>query len=196
MTVDRDQVGVAVVTRGDVALGPVLKPLRVFAQVEVWDNSREADMGVYGRYVAMARLKTPVVVTVDDDTVLPARTVDRLRAAYEPGVIVCNVPARFRERYTDSGLVGFGAIFDRELVDAAFDRFHAVYEGTVDEEFRRRTCDLVFTMLGGPLKFVDLPYRELPYAQDGSRMWRQPDHFDERERMRRLCRAVRERVAA
>ena len=41
-----------------------------------------------------------------------------------------------------------------------------------------------------------LLYEELPYASDGDRMWRQPNHFEERERIRELCRKVRDGVAA
>lgn len=195
MSVRRGQVAAVVVTRGDVNLHPVLTPLQGLAEVTVWDNSVRQDVGVYGRYAALDEIRSPVVVTVDDDTALRSRTVQRLLAAYEPGTIVCNVPARFRDRYTDSGLVGFGAIFDRHLAGDAFARFRR-QAGHVDEQWFRRTCDIVFTMLGGPLKFVDLPYVELPWARADNRMWLQPDHADERNEMRSLCRQVRERVAA
>jgi hypothetical protein len=131
-----------------------------------------------------------------------------LLAAYEPGKVVCNIPARFRQRYRDSGMVGFGAIFDRDLPREAFARFAAkpfkatdtpgeffyLYgegDGPRGQEEFKRTCDLVFTMLT-PMIQLDLPYVELAYGKDETRMWRQPGHFDERDRMRKLCREVRD----
>lgn len=187
MTFDRSQVGVALVTRGDVDMAPIVATLP-FTEIVVWNNRNEDDLGVYGRYAAVAQLERPVVLTLDDDTILPTETIDALLAAYRPGVVVCNVPERFRGRYTDSGLLGFGAVFDRSLVARAFDRFAAATNG-IDQGWFQRTSDIVLTMLND-LVFVDLPYVELGYASDDSRMWKQPGHFEERAEMRDLCRSI------
>lgn len=180
-------VGAALVTRGDVSMKPILAALP-FDEIVVWDNSSEVDLGVYGRYAAIAQLKKPIVLTLDDDTVLPPESLDALLRSYEHGKVVCNVPERFRHRYTDSGLVGFGAIFDKDLVQRAFDLFEAAAP-EADAAWFRRTCDIVFTMLND-LVFVDLPYEELAYAHDDTRMWKQGNHFEEREEMRELCRRI------
>lgn len=197
--IDVTQVACVVPTRGDVDLGPVLDDLP-FSEIGVWDNSADDDLGVYGRYAAVERVDAPVIFTQDDDCVLPPATVDALLAAYQPGMVVCNVPERFRGRYRDSGLVGFGAVFDRWLPGRAFQLFgwHAfdrVLDGDLPADVFLRTCDLVFTMLT-PMLQLDLPYTDLAYARADSRMWRQPGHFDERDRMRKVCREIRERVPA
>lgn len=187
-------------TRGNVPLEPVLGHLP-FDDVGVWDNSTGEDLGVYGRYEAIGKVQAPIIYTQDDDVVVPLRSIDELLAAYRPGHVVCNVPAAFRQRYQDSGLVGFGAIFDRDLPAKAFSRFKFrpdllkdVTMTMVDFElWKRRTSDLVFTMLV-PMTQVDLPIEILDYAYGDDRMYRQPGHIDERIRMRKLCRQIRKQT--
>lgn len=205
-------VAAVVPTRGDVDLEPVLGHLP-FAEIGIWDNSTEEDLGVYGRYVAIDSVDAPVIYTQDDDTLVPIETVEALVAVYEPGMVVCNVPARFRDRYTDSGLLGFGAVFDRDLPRQAFNTLYAAQDAFEDlpgseptwhfwrggERYEiprslfRRTCDLVLTMLT-PMVQVDLPVTELPVTYAANRMHRQPQHYSEREQMRELCREVRDMV--
>lgn len=192
--IDASQVACVIPTRGNVDLDPVLSGLP-FEEIGVWDNSTGEDLGVYGRYAAIEHVAAPVIFTQDDDSMLPVESVEALLAAYEPGVVVCNVPARFRNRYTDSGLVGFGAIFDRELPEQAFDRYRSFEKWSWTIEAFPRACDLVFTMLT-PMRQVDVPYTDREFASDESRMWRQPGHFEERDRMRDLCRRIRAGVAA
>ncbi len=175
-------VAVCIPTRGDIDIGPIVEPFTHLDQVVVYTSG-----SVYGRYAAIAQTKAPVILTVDDDNVLPPATVQALLDCYEPGKVVCNVPAAFRDRYTDSALVGFGAIFDRDLPFKAFDTFKkraGEQNGLFDRE-----CDLVFTMLT-PFVMVDLPYTALGYAHGMDRLWRQPGHFETRDRMRELCRTI------
>lgn len=196
------QVACVLPTKGDVDLKPLLEHLP-FDEIATWDNSSGEDLGVYGRYAAIERVSAPVIFTLDDDTLIPSASVYMLLAAYEPGVAVCNVPADFRERYTDSALVGFGAVFDRDLPRQAFERYWARRPDAkaASESKRytgrmfRRTCDLVFTMLT-PTKFVDVPIEMLPRTFDPDRMSAQPGHYEERERMRELCRWIRDRETA
>lgn len=192
-------VAVVIPTRGNVDMEPIVEPYIGFdfSTGYVWDNSVEEDLGVYGRFAAIVNTDAAVILTQDDDVILPPTTIRRLLDAYVPGKVVCNIPARFRKRYTDSGMVGFGAIFDRDLPAGAFWIFDdwyrskfRVYDCPAKERFNR-TCDLVFTALTPMIK-VDLPYIELGYGRDESRMWRQPGHFEERDAMRKLCREVRD----
>jgi hypothetical protein len=183
------------VTRGDVDMQPILKSLGPFREVSVWDNGVRENQIVWGRYVSMGGVDG-VVYTQDDDVILPPESLALLVAAYQPGRIVCNVPARFRARYTDSGLVGFGAVFDPYLVASAVREYEDAGGDPRSDEFKR-TCDIVVTMLN-EIDMVDLPYEELPYAHDDTRMWKQTGHFEERQSMRRFCREIRarrERVA-
>jgi len=175
-------------TRGNVDLDQIVGPLP-FDTIGVWDNSTGEDLGVFGRYAAINEVTEPVILTQDDDVILPAKTIDALLRAYEPGKVVCNIPQRFRTRYKDSGMVGFGAIFDRGLPERAF--VEMIWPILADGDVFKRTCDLVFTMLT-PMVQVDLPYVELAYGKDATRMWRQPGHFEERDQMRKLCRQVRD----
>jgi hypothetical protein len=210
------QVAVVIPTRGNVDMEPILAAYAGFgfSPGYVWNNSADPDLGVYGRYAAISSTVmgelAAVIITQDDDVILPRETIQALLDAYEPGKVVCNIPQRFRQRYRDSGMVGFGAIFDRDLPRQAFNRFYSAQRAfedvgqsktwmfsvadhlePVSEATIHRTCDLVFTMLT-PMTQVDLPYVELAYGKDETRMWRQPGHFDERDRMRKLCREVRD----
>lgn len=186
--IDKDKVAVVMVTRGDVPL-PALSGLT--AENVVWDNATVAeDMSVYGRYAALELVTRPVVIVQDDDVLLSAEAVRGLLDAYEPGVIIANLPHEYRHRYTDSTLIGFGAIFDKDLPDKAFAKFRE-YAPATEEQWFRRTCDVVFTTLT-PFKLVDLPFDYLPHTRAPNRMYRQPNHGLERQRMLQLARKVRD----
>jgi hypothetical protein len=190
---------VVIPTRGDVDMEPTLRLFREWVHtcddIVVWDNSLRGDAAVYGRYAAIAEAKHNIIVTVDDDIVAWPALLNGLALAYEPGVVTCNMPQQFRKTgfYDDHALVGFGAIFDRDLPDQAFRRFLDsgvfVADAFADERWFDRTCDVVFTGLT-PRKLVDLPYTNREFASAPNRMWRQPDHVGERTRMLDLVRRV------
>mgnify|MGYP000974016618 CR=1 FL=1 len=196
-------VSACIVTRGNVDLEPVLASLPKEWERVVWDNSvEEEDMAVYGRYEAIYRASAPLIYVQDDDAILqnPGALVDHWLEAeaiaageHVPspgGFAVVNMPARFRhEFYVDHSLVGFGAVFPRELPELAFSRFlsHATLEAGVFD----RTCDIVFTALT-PCVRVDEPYTDREFASDPDRMWKQPTHFAERLRVLGTVRDVRD----
>lgn len=214
-------VSAVIVSRGDVDLSEILDSLPRDWQKVVWDNSRRDDLGVYGRYAAIEECEHDAIYVQDDDCVLaPEAIQELLRVAFTPRMIirgpgddreipepigpaiVANLPQRFRDTgfYDDHCLVGFGAIFHRDLPERAFTRFAlsshangAIAFGSngMDTSFFDRTCDVVFTALT-PRILLDLPYTDLPWATDPSRMYRQPDHVGERARMLDLCRQVRD----
>lgn len=188
-------VSAVLVTRGDVDVLPVIESLACFAEVLVWDNSCETDCSVFGRYAAIPRAKHAVVYVQDDDCVLEPEAFRLLLAGYEPDLLVANMPGEFRHRfYDDHCLVGFGALFDRALPARAFDRwYHAARHGliTYNLDVFKRTCDVIFTALTRYV-LVDGPKVNLPWANDDSRMWKQPDHVGERTRMLELARRVRD----
>lgn len=165
-------VGAVIVTRGNVEedLQTIIKsiPFKTY----IWDNSVQEDLGVYGRYKMIERIDKPIIYVQDDDCILAEESFDELLAAYEPKKLVCNMPPEFRENYTDSCLVGFGAIFDRDLPRTALERYG-------HPEVERDDCDIVVTTLNDK-KFVNVGYRNLPYAYDDDRMWRQSDHVSRR----------------
>ncbi len=186
--IDAQDVTAVVVTRGDVDLVPVLDPLP-FDEIAVWDNSTGEDLGVYGRYAAIGNVTTPVVLVQDDDVTLSPEAVEGLLRAYGPGRIVANMPREYRTRYTDSCLIGFGAIFDRELPAEAFATFRAHAPHT-DEQWFRKTSDVVFTALT-PFTNVDLPFEYLQHTWASNRMYRDAGHASNRGKMLDLCRSMR-----
>lgn len=192
------QVAACIVTRGDRDLSQVSAPLDGFGLADgyVWNGGAgDEDLSVYGRYAAIERTTAPVIYCQDDDVIVPRETVEALIAAYEPGKIVANMPAAFRARYPDSCLLGFGAVFDRDLPVDAFDRFFRSQSpeqmGKLDLDWFRRTCDVVFTTLT-PRVLLDLPVTILDYAYGDDRMFKQPDFEAERARMLELARRVRD----
>ena len=201
-------ISAVLVTRGDVDLTGILASLP-FDDVVVWDNSQREDLATYGRYAGIAEAKHDLIYVQDDDVILEPISFEALVAvATGKGVppdaplptmlpllsqpdITANMPARFRPHYPDSGLVGFGAIFPRDLPARTFDRWHAFYpEG--DEALFRRRCDRVFTLLTPPLTLLDLPYEELPWAHAANRSWKQRGHVRERDRVLEMARVVRD----
>jgi hypothetical protein len=195
-------VSAVIVTRGDCDLSEILDSLPRDWPVVVWNNAeKKADLMVYGRYAPLRfEVETSHVYFQDDDVIVsdPRAIV----AACEQGHVVCNMPPPFRhEFYRDHALVGFGAACEVALPLRAFSRFwqyatnirpkEDLNPGGVVSDFFHRTCDVVFTALT-PRILLDLPYRDLPWATDPSRMYRQPDHVGERARMLELCRQVRD----
>jgi hypothetical protein len=183
-----------VVTRGNVPLEPILDSFTAAGIFDfvVWDNSlRPDDLGVFGRYAALPECGRDIVLVQDDDVILPAATIEALAAAYEPGRIVANMPERFRKFYSDSCLVGFGAVFDRLLVDRTFDRFLESW----DEKFLLRRPDVVFTALAEST-WLDLPYTEREFATGPDRAYRQKGHVQERQRVLAMARKARRTVIA
>jgi hypothetical protein len=182
------------VTRGDVDLAPVLDSLP-FDDVVVWDNSkRERDLKVYGRYAAIADAKNSVIYSQDDDCIL-SRFAAFLRE-YGPRTIVSNMPVDHvagGTDYSDSVLIGWGSLFDRDLPFAAFERYAGHYP--VDDELFYRTCDVIFSTLT-PHRRIDLGFEHLPHAYAESKMWRQPGNYEERLEVLQRARTVRESECA
>ena len=162
-----------------------------------------SDLSVYGRYAAIEYASHDLIYVQDDDVIVSDpgaleeewwRQAGGAQDMEWPGV-VANMPQEFRhDGYTDSCLVGFGACFHRDAPQRAFDAFGAangnLFEFT-DTPVWRRTCDVVFTTLT-PRVLVDVPKTNLPWAEDASRMYRQPEHVGERARMLEVARRVRD----
>lgn len=205
-------VSAVIVTRGDVDLTEILESLPEEWERVVWDNgAREVrrhrpgsftaefrgnehtgpllDLAVYGRYAAIhyGLCDGDVIFIQDDDCIVDAAAI---AAAYEPGRLVANMPTGRWPDYLDSALVGWGAIFDRNLPGQAFERFDVGHPAWGDAEFYR-TCDVVFSALT-PRTVIDVGFRHLPWAEDpGRAMFLQPGHKTERDRMLDICRRVR-----
>ena len=166
-----------IVTRGNVDLGPCLAELDADEIKIVRGHG-----GVWERYEAAMTAKHPVVYTQDDDCLVDYRSVV---GQYEPGLVVCNMPSWKRWQYPDGiALVGWGAIFDRDLVAGPFARYCALFE---KDALFRREADRVFTGLS-ELKLIDVDFTPMEYADGKDRLWAQPDHEEKLQ-------AIRERIA-
>ncbi len=180
-------VSACLVTKGDLDLTAILREIDAagITDVVIWDNALEHDEGVYGRYRAIQQAQHPIVYVQDDDCIVPAATILILAAAHRRGII-CNMPARFVPHYPDSCLLGFGAVFERELPARAFARYIARYGAGRERE----RPDVVFTALT-PFRRLDLPVEILPVSSAPERQWRRRGHHRQRERVLRLARRVR-----
>lgn len=195
---------------------PIIDSLPREWEIVIWDNSGTitrsdgwaevcTDLSVYGRYAAIEYASHDLIYVQDDDVIVsdPQAIVRQwfLESTRLPGIrqwegVVCNMPPEFRPHYPDSGLVGFGAAFHRDAPKRAFDRFWERYTGATwddigGEGFYRRRADNVFTVLT-PRVLVDVPKTDREMASDPNRMWKQPEHVGERDRMIDLARRVRD----
>lgn len=183
------EVSAVLVTRGDIDMSPIIESLP-FDDIVVWDNSRRThDLRVFGRYAGIEEAKRDVIYVQDDDCLLSPEGLHMMLAAYDPRLLIANMPAPFRAHYSDSCLVGFGALFHRELPADAFTRWSAHHSAETDAF--ARCCDVVFTTLTES-RWCDAPYSNMAYAFGEDRMWRQPDHVGERTRMLDAARAIRD----
>ncbi len=177
------RVAACLVTRGDVDMTDIVDSIPDEWEIVLWNNAVRQDMGVYGRYAAISLTDAEYIYVQDDDAVLAPESFETLNLMAVPGAIVANMPARFRPHYPDSCLVGFGAIFQRELPFLAFDRVK-----DLPPDFNL-TCDVFFTSLTRWFP-LDLPYSDQPWASAPNRMWKQPEHVPMRrealEHARRL----------
>lgn len=188
MNLKPEDVAAVCVTRGDVAMDEITESWFSFGIGEplIWNNSLNGtDLSVYGRWQACLNAHRNVILVQDDDCVLPHASLQALLDNYRPGIIVANTPERFRDRYTEHCLVGFGAIFDRDLVAPTFRRFFAKHP-EIDRAWFRDRSDVVFTALN-ERHLLDLPYEDLPHAYADNRMWKAPGHGPQRETMLRLA---------
>jgi len=105
--------------------------------------------------------------------------------------VVCNMPPEFRVHYPDSAMVGFGACFQRDAPEKAFQRFFA-YTGMARDDplFLRESCRIFTTLTLRVL--VDVLKTDMPYASDPERLWKQRDHLHYRERALKMAREVRD----
>lgn len=170
-----------IVTRGDVDLGQILESFGDwFSEVVIWDNGRgrvthrelgaaepgfgihddQQDLAVYGRYAAIEYAISPLIYVQDDDCVIPIDRFLGIADSYQTELdagemILSNMPVSRWPDYPDSCLVGWGALFHRDLPAKAFDRLEEV----ASEKYRLGTWTH-----GGRTFGPDLP-RDTPLVE-------------------------------
>ena len=185
-----DYVAACIVTRGDCDLTPILESL-IFDQVVIWDNSAERDLGAYGRYQAIFRTWKPIIYVQDDDCIVPPAEQQRLLDGYEEGRLTAMMP-RERTDYTDTVLIGWGAIFDWKLPFRAFRRWYDAGHSRDSEEFYVVGADFVFPMLSR-WKRLDGEHVDLPHAHAANRTWASwPNYATVKDWYLRAAREIRD----
>lgn len=179
------RVAACLVTRGNVPMDEIIESIPDEWEVVLWDNSKREDLGVYGRYAAITLTDADLIYVQDDDCVLTEEGIWDLHNFCGPDRIVANMPPRFRPHYPDSCLVGFGAVFPRELPFRAFERLDKT------PTLFPWTCDVYFTALAEQRMYLDLDYRDQPWASDPDRMWKQKNHVGDRAQALAEARALR-----
>lgn len=164
-----------IVTRGDVALDEQKARLQDHFPVRPWNNGTAVtEMQLFGAYLAAADCDTDLIFNQDDDVaVLDPLAIVR---AWEPGKIVCNMPAEFQAAYCNrkDKLMGFGSVYERALIRPTFARY-LKYFGI--DTVTLREAHRIFTALNADrIKMVDAPKIDMPWASDSNRLWKQPDH--------------------
>lgn len=183
--------------------------VRVYSAVDGYGDHHlqptpATDLSVYGRYAAIEYASHDLIYIQDDDVIVsdPQAIVDAWEehfeslqpppseyaiydhdiAAGDVPFLVANMPQEFRhDFYTEHCLVGFGAAFHRDAPGKAFERFFAGFPARDMMAFNR-CCDVVFTALT-PRILADVPKQDREFASDPDRMWKQPWHQGERQRM-------------
>lgn len=150
-------------TRGDVSLAGIVDHLRSYD--EIGEIIIAIGDTLFNRYLAAGRAKHDVIYTQDDDCLVDARQVI---AAYQPGIIVNAMTREHAAQYHHRAtLVGFGAIFDRDLI-------RCLDEWDQDALFLSE-CDRVFTALNR-CQAIYPPIINLAHASAPNRLYKQSDH--------------------
>ncbi len=174
-----DKVSACLVTRGDVDMQPITDSIREqgITDIVIWDNSEREDMGIYGRYAAIADARNKVIITQDDDVIVSSY--DKILAAYQPGILTVNYPEPYDVPWPSAG-----SVFDRGLPEAAFKLYETVWPR--DRLFTHRICDAIFSMLSLYV-VIDVGYQDLPYGLVAGRVstsegWYDRDRPEARKR--------------
>jgi hypothetical protein len=181
------KVSCVIPTRGDVDLTPVLESLP-FDDVVVWNNAKRDDLGIYGRYAAIAEARHDVIVSQDDDVIVTCWP--EILRSYEPGVLTVN----YAEPW-DIPWPSVGSIFDRDLPERAF----ALYESSFprDRMFTHQTCDAVFALLTEQVKVIYHGHENLPHGFAEGRVSTTPGWYTgPRAEVMVRCRSLRAKAAA
>lgn len=152
-----------------------------FDDVVVWDNSVEQNLQCYGRFAGIARAKKEYIYVQDDDILVPIPALLREFDYDSPheGILANRKPD---EEYR---FLGVGAVFHRSAADV-FQKYLAVYPK--DSDFNR-AADVVFAELN-PYRSVWLGYAEFEWSRADNRMYKQPGHYEVRNKLIDRARAL------
>lgn len=191
------------------------------SEVVVWNNSPQplsidgarviespcGNVSVLGRFVAANLATCDVVITQDDDCVVP--NWDELRARFEvSGRITCNLtPSHFRMAHKQylirdannvvaayESLLGFGSIWNRNCI-----RHLVSFAIKCPDHWAlvRRKADRLFCMSQlDHIDWISVDVKHMPGAIGRDALYRQKDHWATNEQARELFRRVQFGVTA
>lgn len=174
--IEAKDVSAVIVTRGDVDISTIVNSMP-FEDVIVWDNSVEKDLQCYGRFAGIDRCKHDTIYVQDDDVLIP---IPALLKEYDGKGIVAN-----RKPDEEYRFLGIGALFPRTAL-SVFNKYLKVHP--VDSEFYR-AADVVFAELN-PYRSVWLGYAEFEWSRADNRMYKQPGHYEVRNKLIDRARAL------
>jgi hypothetical protein len=132
------------------------------------------------RYQLALKAKNDVIYVQDDDCIVD---VDRLGKKYN-GQLTNFISPGHQDSYQGTGitLIGWGALFPKEMLDFSkyIDKFG------IDPLFLSQ-ADRVFTYLNQPHNSIVVDIKHLPRATDSTRMYTQPDHWNNLELIKQRC---------
>lgn len=183
-----------------------------YAPAVVWDNSRRPyDAGIFGRYAALAEVRTPLAYFQDDDCVVPGWVHRRLWQEFgkltDAGVehpVVGNVLlgrqglADQRAAYDGTTLLGWGAAFRTASPWRAFELWAEVAPLSELVEGIGYMADIAFPMLSDPYQVEGnvqwLFEGSVPVFQRENRVWKQEGFWDQTLALLARARYVREEL--
>lgn len=199
-----DKVALVLVTMGDVPLEQITDHCPPEFEIVVWNNldGSRPDYKVFGRYMGILEATRPVIAFLDDDAWLSRGQWDELLAAYEPGVVTGNFLRHdplWERRYKDTTLLGWGAIFDRDLPWLAFCRWARHEPIDMDFFLSPGGAEVVFPMLSRcKTIFAGATWMGEPGHEvfgRSNRMSNQPDFLETRLAWLDRARRVRDQLA-
>lgn len=135
-------------------------------------------MKVYGYFAALEEVQTEYVYTQADDAIVPAKALlDAWVEDQHGDRILLNVADG------DTPWISFGGIFHRDLPKPAFDKYLSAWPR--DDDFLLWP-EVIFCELT-PWVNIDLGKTDLPWCSAPNRMWMQPTHYSDQERVRERC---------
>lgn len=177
MALAEKSVTAIVPTRGDLDLTSLVEHLKTYQEID--DVILVQGNTPHNRYRAARFADHDVIFTQDDDCLTDLRP---LLDSYEPGIVVnAMTPAHAANYPGRQTLIGFGAIFDRKLMDC--------FDGFVRDDLFYRESDRIFATVHQH-KTVFPSIMISAAASAPNRLWKQPDHVSARFAMERRIKEV------